>query len=359
MKLPFDLGVKLFFRLLLPGFLLTLGVFPGLFAILQGLGVQAPTDVSFVLAVIGMGWLVVAADMPIYMLLEGRRFWPRFVRDLCIRSETRRLARINERIDAFYAAEEPDELRSSWLEASVDKRGFPLGPAGDRVAIYPTALGNAIAAYEQYANTRYGIETVFYWPRIWINLDKDLREELDAHQAMVDSSVYACVTAGIAGFGWAVYGLAALLPPSLFGFTAGLPTAPLCFLVSGLLAVSAYLAYRVARFGSGQYGELFMAVLDTHVHKLTDYMNVNGIADTLMELTSAPAEEGQELEPRQVSDADRFEMVRRYLQYFTVKLPDAARAVPFPSVAGALKQPPLRHDRLGEGERETPDEQDV
>ena len=44
------------------------------------------------------------------------------------------------------------------------------GQAGEPAAEWPTRLGNAIAAFEQYSDNRYGLDAIFYWPRIWINL---------------------------------------------------------------------------------------------------------------------------------------------------------------------------------------------
>jgi flagellar biosynthesis regulator FlaF len=52
-------------------------------------------------------------------------------------------------------------------------------------------LGNLITAFESYSNTRYGIDGVFYWNRIWLKLEKDVRDDIDNHQAMADSTVYA------------------------------------------------------------------------------------------------------------------------------------------------------------------------
>jgi hypothetical protein len=37
---------------------------------------------------------------------------------------------------------------------------------------------------------KYGLDAVFYWYRLWVLLDKDLREEIDNAQAIVDSTVY-------------------------------------------------------------------------------------------------------------------------------------------------------------------------
>ena len=57
-------------------------------------------------------------------------------------------------------------------------------------ALWPTRLGNLIAAYEQYPRLKYGLDAVFYWPRLWVTISKDLREEIDNQQAQADGLLY-------------------------------------------------------------------------------------------------------------------------------------------------------------------------
>ena len=77
MKLPFDLGVKFIFRLVAPGFVLALGLYPLLAGLRDASGVTAPVEYIFIVSILIAGWLMILLDQPIYMLFEGRRFWPR------------------------------------------------------------------------------------------------------------------------------------------------------------------------------------------------------------------------------------------------------------------------------------------
>ena len=334
MKLPFDLGVKLFFRLLLPGFFLTLALLPVLLAGLDAVGLAAQHETGFVLALILAGWLVVAADMPIYMLVEGRRGWPEWLAGWLRGREQKRLDRLNAAVDAFYQAKTPDsEVKRRYGEASVDLRSFPLGSDGVELVKWPTRLGNALAAFETYGKTRYGLEAVFYWPRIWVNLDKDLREEIDGQQAMADSTVYATFALGFGALLWLVYallpaanggvtwlldqgGVRQRLPTGVFHY---LPSAPACAALAALFLVMAAGVYRLAVFTNEQFGVLFTAIIDAQATKVATYVDVEGIV-------------------RKVSDAariypgddEKLEIARRYLQYYLVKLPGNPRAVPFP-----------------------------
>jgi hypothetical protein len=352
MKLPFDLGVKLFFRLLLPGFLLTLGLFPILFALLDSFGLAQQRDVAFVLTTILLGWLLLAGDMPIYMLLEGRRYWPLFLWKGLLNCEKNRLVKLNARIDAYYqklekkVSGEIDEIDETiwrrYIEASVEKRFFPLDENGERCAKYPTHLGNTLTSFETYAKTRYGLEDIFYWPRIWVNLSKDLREELDNQQAMADSTVYSTFALASAALLWAFYGLFKVLigPVAAFlyyhkilyeplgkGILAHIPEPFVCFLVGGAsLLFSYFVVYRLAIFTNEQYGNYFMAIIDTNVSKIEKYVDVKGIANKITALTNI-----------HIDDKEKFEAVRRYLQYYNAKLPDHIRPVPTPQIKSILQ----------------------
>jgi len=340
MKLPFDLGVKLFFRLLMPGFFLALGLAPILFAFLEALGLEQQQEVVFVLATFVIGWLLLAADMPIYMLLEGRRYWPQFLWNKFLNYEEKRLGKLNDRIDAFYRKCKENNLdkitERSYLEASVEKRSFPLSKEGERCAKFPTRFGNTLSAFETYADTRYGLDDVFYWPRICVNLSKELREELDNQQAMADSTVYSTFALALTGMLWAFYGLLNVIKTQISDFLyhqnilheplgkgifSYIPGTWTCFLVASLSVFLAYIVYRIAVFTNEQFGNLFMAIFDTNVPKIKEIVDIDGIAKQITDLTNIQAD-----------DKDKFEIVRRYLQYFNVKLPGINRPVPFPQV---------------------------
>jgi len=64
-----------------------------------------------------------------------------------------------------------------------------------------------------------------------------------------------------------------------------------------------------------------MAIFDTNVPKIKEIVDIDGIAKQITDLTNIQAD-----------DKDKFEIVRRYLQYFNVKLPGINRPVPFPQV---------------------------
>lgn len=182
MKLPFDFGIKLIFRLLIPGFFLSIGFFPILNTILALVGWTSKFEYVFVILIIFMGWLITISDMGIYMLFEGRRFWPNPLKRFFTEREEKRLAGIKEKLK--------DTNNQTVAEAYFDIRNFPMNAEGDYIALYPSRLGNLLAAFEGYSLRVYGIDAIFYWGRIWLKIDKDTREEIDNSQALADSTVY-------------------------------------------------------------------------------------------------------------------------------------------------------------------------
>jgi len=94
MKLPFDLGVKLLLRLLIPGFLITLGLLPATLTLWELQGWHITPEYTLIISVMLVGWLIVALDIPIYMLFEGRRGWPSFLRSIFVGIEKGRLQEI-------------------------------------------------------------------------------------------------------------------------------------------------------------------------------------------------------------------------------------------------------------------------
>lgn len=313
MKLPFDLGVKLLFRLTLPGFVFALGLAPLLFFGLDWVKWEESHVYMLVIVIIVSGWLLLVLDMPIYMAFEGRRYWPNGLLEYLVKLEKKRLEGLRRRtqisrlesIEAREAElkietdqtvrnqiqEKIDSDEADFMEAYFDIRNFAMNSEGDYHAIYPTRLGNLISAYEDYSTRAYGMDTMFYWPRIWLKLDKDLREEIDNRQALVDSTVYVSFACFVNGFLWAIYGgLGAMnaLIISCYGsaiFTLShtlfehLPRWWLSWLFATLFVLTGFLLYRISLPLHAQFGEIFKSVFDI----FHDQINVTGVVGDVAE----------------------------------------------------------------------------
>src|SRR6266568_2291785 len=252
MKLPFDFGIKLIFRLVIPGFLLSLGFLPIMNAGLDVFGWTARFDYAFLTAIVLLGWLITISDMSIYMLLEGRRWWPAPIKRFCIDRHEARLRKLIER------SKSTDDLIAG--EAYFDLPNFPMNNDGEYYVAYPSRLGNLLRAFELYSLRTYGIDSIFFWWRIWLRLDKDSREEVDNSQALADSTTYACFSLYFSGLLMLLYlgfkimkaialviapGISSYLPKFIVVLDAHLPRKAVAATLAAIFFVAGLLVYRL------------------------------------------------------------------------------------------------------------------
>ncbi|RIA46254.1 hypothetical protein DFR49_0787 [Hephaestia caeni] len=273
MKLPFDFATKFILRLVLPGTMLSAILWPLLVEVRGALGLAVADSAMLPVSILLLGWLVLLCDMPIYMLAEGRRYWPGRLRKLGLELEQKQLARLTAKRSAL-ASGSPERL-----ELSLKLREFPLNAAGSFEAVYPTRLGNLITASETYPDRKYGIDGVFGWYRLWVAVDKDLRGELDDRQAIVDSALYGAVLAALAVPACLIYAiLRAWLPdwaPTV------LPGAGPLLTLAGFALIGSIVLYRATLHAQAQYGELFCALFDQYRAKLDCSALIGELADTM------------------------------------------------------------------------------
>lgn len=258
MKLPFTFGTnQLLFRLVFPGLLLAMALAPLMLRLLRSWGAELGESeylgfTYFGLVALFTGWAISLCDMPIHMFYEGRRFWPRPLLQLGVWLERWRLERLQARADSALGRGD----RHAYLEASVDISRFPLDADGQPYAAMPTRLGNLIYEYETYPSTKYGLDSVFFFYRIWVSLDDDLRDEVDRKQAAVDSAIYISFSLGLASLLLVGYGLADVRVPGLTEWEVFL-------LAAGCLAVG-HLVYRLSLHAHAQFGEFYKALFDQY-----------------------------------------------------------------------------------------------
>jgi hypothetical protein len=262
MKLPFSFSLKFVFRMLLPGLFFALGLLPLLQTLLDRMGAIKYTEAAFVVLVILGGWLMVVLDMHIYMLYEGRRYWPKPIWDFFVRLESKRVSRLSKIIETNTASA-GDERRQQ--EARTDLNQYRLDENRVYHVDYPTRLGNIITAYENYPLRIYGMDPPFYWYRLWLFLDKDQREEIDSLQALADSTLYTSAGLYFCGFLCFLYALIRGLNLNWIGY---LPSAPVLYLLCLLSFLGGWLIYRGSFHLHAQFGELFKAFFDVYHHKL-------------------------------------------------------------------------------------------
>lgn len=307
MKLPFTLSIKFIFRLLLPGFILSIGLSPIIETILLKTNVLFSMEVCFFISIFITGWLFVCLDMPIYMAFEGRRYWPGFIRLYMEGSERRRLIKL-EKIIKDYKKMDPENQSKhdrKHRNAHQQMQHFPLDQSGNYDVRYPTRLGNLICAYETYSNRIYGMDSVFYWYRIWIKLDKDLREEIDTQQALADSITYVVTALYACGVLCLLYSCLKMLA---FEWIDNLLDIHLLLLFAILLFVGGYILYRKSLHIHAQFGEIFKSIFDQY----RDYAYFGNIVEEVATLSS---DSNLYNEPMKV----KYKIVSRYLNFYKVR----------------------------------------
>ncbi|HJR79086.1 MAG TPA: hypothetical protein VJ821_03370 [Anaerolineales bacterium] len=316
MKLPFDLSLKLVFRVLLPGFILAAAFVPLLRILLTKLNLSAQLQIGYIVLALLLGWLVIVMDMHIYMLYEGRRYWRRtFFWDWLLKREKARLKRVS------MDANEGPTLHIQ-REASVELRRFPIDENGEFVAEYPTRLGNLLTSFEGYSKRIYGMDSIFYWPRLWLTLDKDLREEIDGLQAMADSTVYASLSFYVMGLAGLVYALLKFLNVSAVEF---LPEPPFLLGLAFAALLLGYLTYRISLHLHDQFGEMFKSVFDVYHDKVL-------FPQVLAEVGRLTGDSQVDQLPKKM----QYRKIWRYLHNYRVKLTEEGKSY----TPNQLEQPP-------------------
>lgn len=270
MKLPVEFGIKLIFRLVFAGVILAAALYPLLQGILRTIDLRIKIEFLFPIAVIIFGWLVLICDMRVYMLFEGRRYWPRWAKRVFVWSEEKRL----KKLEKIVASQSGD--RRVFLEAGVELGLFPVNDNSESYVAHPTRLGNLIESFETYPKVKYGLDSVFYWYRLWVVLDKDIREEIENAQSIVDSTVYVAFALYVSGsvmFGYAGLALLSHAAQALLHWQplTSLPYVPGPLTLCGLGAVclmAGYLTYRLSLTAHAQFGELFKSIFDQFRSKL-------------------------------------------------------------------------------------------
>ena len=243
-------------------------------------------------------------DVPIYMLFEGRRFWPGRARRFMQKCENERLKGILERANENTA--EKDIGR--YLEAVAEKKNFPIyEDSGDEYVEYPTQLGNCISSFKSYPDVKYGISAVFFWNRLWVKLDSNLRKELDNLQAIADSGLYLAFSLYVLAAMIVIYSIGEILLGIDFPYiSSNYAWVWLWIPVIGL----AYGIYRIDIFVQMQFGDMFKAIFDMYRGELS----FEDVSDAIDRFIRYP-EEGL----GQMKEKNR--KVWRYLQWHKVRPP--------------------------------------
>jgi hypothetical protein len=340
-KLPFEFGVKLILRFVIPGFTFALGLLPIMMASLAWIGAADKAEYVFVILIFLGGWLISISDMHIYMLFEGRRYWPDFLLGICYDREGLRLKKIQDTIEKYLQLERdlapgppPNADYQKYLENYVEQRNFFLNSNGRPEVQRPTRLGNLLMAYEDYPYRAHKMDAVFYWPRIWLALDKDLREEIDNQQAAADSGVYTSFALYFSALIWFCYAIVSSIQSVIITWVPGLRLPPMkvtlfeylpswwiSWAIFLVFLISAYLTYRVSIHIQASYGEIFKAIFDNHGKNV----DVRPVIRNLADLVKDPS-------LLYLNRPEQLEIARNYLDYNLAPCVKCGQSIPLAEI---------------------------
>ncbi len=311
MKSLFSFGFPLFLRIIIPGIFGTVILIPLIASISVKIGVDLEifgnslVNKGLLLAIftLSIGLLVNFLDDFIYKIYEGYFCWPKRLRNYLTNKLNKK---IKKKLQQAESTEDKNEYNMLWDWLLR----FPLKKEKEKPeteAILPTKLGNILLSYESYPESRYGIETIFYWPRLWMALDKETRKEINTTWSEADCITYIsfiCLCSAVFYFFAFIFDLINI--PTLILGPIGKPVnsitfgeiaiSPLFFLVKAIvLLLLTKLFYLISLPLHVKNGNNFQALFDLHRDKL------------------------EKIFPIKVSDDDVWNEAWAYLKYGLIK----------------------------------------
>ena len=304
MKIPFSFGFASLIRLYFPGLFLSILTFPVFSEIFKK--IPFLKDLSnpdyILLEAIFWGIILYALDDIIYRIFEGRMLWPSFLFNWRVKKENKYIEKhlkLNKKIK-----EEGKIGSHEYRELWYKLRLFPIGKDSEYTAAYPTRLGNIIQGYEQYPGSRYGLDAVFSWYRIWLKLDKDVKGEIDNVLAKADFAVYSSFVFFVSF----VFNIIACIIKCLQGkgiiYLLPLPSCQTLLIVALLSLILGYLFYRLSCPLHRFYGEYFKSIFDLNKNSISEISEYFGVNE---------------------QERKRTMELTRYLQYHKTKCPNCGK----------------------------------
>ena len=216
------------------------------------------------LVIVCVGALVSALNGEFYKIYEGRMGWPRGLYNRAVAFQQRRVDHLNDQSGKLRGVD-PQRYNEIWYQLRL----YPIdNQSAKRHATRPTLLGNILEGYEQYPQNCYGMDAVFYWSRLWLVIDKDLKEDISKSWSVADGLLSLSAVSYLAGLLWLVAYTGAeidLLGPNWFplgdNFNQTLTAVAGWFLLG-------YALYRLSLPFHRQNGEVFKSLFDLYRDKL-------------------------------------------------------------------------------------------
>jgi hypothetical protein len=298
LKPSIPLGIAALLRFVIPGILAFIFSWPLLAPLYKSVGIFSfhtsnnPSSVGADAALIAAisfiyGLIVSLLDDPIYKIYEGLLLWPRSLSKISrsrLDNRVKRLYNFGESI--HYTDEERYEAISNKLKS------YPLDDNAEPYAIYPTRLGNILYEYEHYSDSRYKLNGIFYFPRLWFIIEEHNQKEFRTIEIYSESPLYISFVAGVIAL---AYLLVILI--KFIGISLGYEKLLSNFVP---LSLSKLVLWDLASFATSVLfyyislplhvirGDYFKALYDLYGEKLLEKMSVTKLATSLQNWNESP-----------------------------------------------------------------------
>ena len=213
-----------------------------------------------------LGVIISTVSGSFYVVFEGRSLWPD-------RLLNRGIARQQRRVNKLMAAQQvlKGKNTTKYDETWNDLRAYPTDEIKkDPYAARPTLLGNILYAYEEYPRKRYGMDAVFYWTRIWMDMDAEKKQQIDNAWSLADGFVSLAAVSFLGGLLWIILSLLNLVGLS----PARMPVNGWTFLSGVGFVLLGYIFYRSSLPFNRSNGELFKSIFDLYRGKVEAMMKL-------------------------------------------------------------------------------------
>jgi hypothetical protein len=257
-----------FRRIIMPGIILALGIHPLALGLLPFLGLYGVGAAALMVAeIIIFGLLVSSAIQVIYYVYEGFALEP--LTRCTRRMNQARLDRLNRLATALRSKQNLTPVERQRRDVAFEKlTDYPLrqlpGGSTEYYVESATRLGNIIATYELYAETRYGVDGVFFWFHLLALAPENLRKEFGEQYAFSESLVLASFSGALVALVHLLillgFGVGKVYPRIAIPLSFG-PSTSSTFIMVGVLA--SLLFYWASLPAHKEAGKILQSIVDS------------------------------------------------------------------------------------------------
>jgi hypothetical protein len=265
MSIPFSFGFSAFIRLYLPGLFFSILTFP-LFSDLSGNIKMFPnlSNPSFIpISAIFWAVIVYILDDKIYKIFVGDMLWPGFLKKFKVKRENRYVEKLSKQKKKLEdeGKKKSGQYTDVWCKLNIFPINSNIKDDKEYDVHRPTRLGNIIYGYESYPSTRYGMDAAFFWYRIWLRLEKNIKDEIDPVKSKADCAVFSSFVFYVSFVIHLIAFVVSYFQARNVIFLVSSKTFLIIALVSLILG---YLSYLCSLSLHEIYGEFFKSIFDLH-----------------------------------------------------------------------------------------------